>query len=210
MINKSKVGVVSLVMLLAISLYAGLAAAQYETQKTTNITFDSNGVFTATETDIGVLYQIEGTAGATGSVTAEVYSGNPLTSATVPDGIGLTKFTIITFNMDPNDFTSATITLSYTDSDVANLESPYAVYKYLPDTNTYVMMPTTVDEQAKTLTVTLTSTDDPLFAIGGTAEVENPDSGSMTWLIMAIVGIVAVIAAVILIVVLRRSGRISF
>ena len=209
MICKSKLTVLSVVALLAISIYSGSAVAQYEqygTQKTTNFTIDSTGSFTATETDIGVTYHIEGTPGATGSVTASIYSGNPQTSANVPEGVGLTKFIVITFDIDSNDFTTATITFGYTDSDLKNIEPPYMIYKYLPGANTYIEIPTTIDEQAKTMTITLTSTDDPLFAIGGSA-VENTDDGSMTWIIVAAVAIIVVVVGVLLVIFLRKSGR---
>ena len=204
--NKSKIIVLSLVALLAISIYAGSAVAQYETQKTTDFELDANGSFTATETAIGVTYEIQGSAGATGSISADVYSGNPMPSAIVPTGIGLTNFIIISFNMDPNDFTSGLITFSYTDDDVANLEPPFMIYKYLPDANLYVEMPTTVDEQAKTLTISLTSTDDPLFAIGG-SEVENTDTESTPWLLIAAVVIIAVVASVLVVLFLRKTNR---
>lgn len=89
------------------------------------MTISPDGTFTATESDVGASYLIQGTPGATGTVTATVYDGNPQPTATVPGGTSLTHFVAITFNMNANDFTQATITINYADSDVQNIQMPY-------------------------------------------------------------------------------------
>lgn len=208
MINKSKLTVLSIVALLLVSLSIGYVAAadQYTTQKTTQFTLNNDGVSTATEQALGITYEVKGVAGASGLVTAATYSGNPQPTAYVPTDISLNKFTVITFDMNANDFTSATITFKYTDDDIQNLQAPYTIYKYLPDIDTFVKMPTIVDTEAKTMTIILTSIDDPLFAIGGTTVVNDTSSTSM-WIIIAVVAIVIALVAVFLIVRMRNSGR---
>jgi len=208
--NKSKFIVLSIVALLMLSISASSVVANdaYTTQKTTQLNLDDHGVCTVIEEDLGIKYEIEGAAGATGSVTAAVYSGNPQPTASVPEGISLSKFTVLTFDMDAHDFTSATITFSYTDEDVLNIQPPYTIYKYLPASDSFVEIPATVDTEAKTLTITLSSTDDPLFAIGGAAIVNNVDDSTTLWFVVAALTIVAVIVTVFLVVRLRSAGKI--
>ncbi len=79
----------------------------------------------------GISYSIQGAPGAVGTVTADVYEGNPQPTATIPSGISLSHFVAITFNMNAADFSQATITISYRASDVQNIQSPYQVYKYI-------------------------------------------------------------------------------
>ena len=196
--NKSKLTIISLVTLLMLSLSVSLVAAQYSTEKTTDVTFSSDGTFTASESDVGVYYSIEGTPGASGTVTATVYNGNPQADAAVPSGISLTHFIAITLNMNAADFKSAKIIISYSDSDVQNIQPRYEVYKYIPNTNSYVSMPSTVDTTAKTITITLASIDDPLLAIGGTT-----GTGGGIWAVMwgaIIVSVIAVVLAAVLLV----------
>jgi hypothetical protein len=194
---------VVIVALLLLSFSATLAAAQYTTEKTTVVTISSGGTFSATESSVGVSYLIQGAPGANGTVTDTVYSGNPQADAAIPDGISLTRFVAISFNMNADDFSQATITLNYTDSDVKDLQSPYAIYKYVPSTNDYVEMPSTVDSDAKTITATLVSINDPLLAIGG-AKVSTGGFAAVTWAII----IVAVIAVILVAVfVFSRVGR---
>jgi hypothetical protein len=189
--NKSKyLGMVILTVLL-LSLSVSLVAAQYTTQKTTDVTISSDGTFNATDSDVGVSYLILGTSGATGTVTATVYNGNPQPTATVPDGISLAHFVVITFNMNANEFTQATITMSYPDSDVQNIQSPYTIFKYVLSSDSYVELPSSFDSDAKTITITVTSLDDPLFAIGGAATATAGIPAS-TWIILA-VSIVAIV-----------------
>jgi uncharacterized integral membrane protein len=146
---------------------------------------------------------ISGTPGAHGSVTAAVYGGNPQADASVPGGVSLNKFIAISFSMSAADFSQATITLNYTDSDVQDLQSPYAIYKYVPSTNSFVELPSAVDASAKTITATLVSINDPLLAIGGT-ESSTGGVAAITWAII----IVAVIAVILVAVfVFSRVGR---
>jgi hypothetical protein len=202
--NTTKLGVFSIITLLLLSMSISLVAAQYTTQKTTDVAIGSDGTFTATESDIGVTYMIEGAIGATGSVTASVYSGNPQASASIPSGISLSHFIVIIFDMSASDFTQATITIGYSDNDVVNIGQPYTVYKYVADSDNYISLPTTVDAAAKTVTVTLTSIDDPLLAIGGATAQPSPTS-TTTWIILAIATVVIILLAVFLVLRWRRQ-----
>ena len=189
-----------------LSLTVSLVEAQYTTQKTTPVTVSGDGTFIATESDIGVSYLIEGTPGATGSVTAAIYSANPQPNAVIPDGVSLTHFVVVTFDMDPDQFTSASIVISYTDADVANLQAPYAIYKHVPNTDSFVELASTVNTEAKTITITVTSIDDPLFAVGAATVSEGFPASSWAILIGLIVAIVVI--AVVVVLYLRRSGNI--
>lgn len=193
--NKSKLGILTLITVLLLSYSVAVVAAQYVTEKTTNVAISNDGAFYATESDIGVTYQIQGTPMATGSVTTSVYNGNPQPTANCPDGISLNHFVVVTFNMNANEFSSAKITISYTDSDVTGLSQPFAIYKYNADTNSYVALPSTVDTSAKTITVTVASIADPLFAIGG-ATASSGGIPTSTWAIIAVSVIVIVVLAV--------------
>ncbi len=195
--NKSKLGVITLIFVLLLSYTVALAAAQYTTEKTTPITISSDGTFVAGEPAVDISYEIQGTPGATGSVTASVYTSNPQPTATIPEGTSLAHFVVITFDMDANEFTSAKIVISYSDSDVAGISTPYTIYKYIADTNSFMALPSTVDTNAKTITVTVTSITDPLFAIGG-ATVKSEGISATSWAIIA--------AAIIVIVVLVVFG----
>jgi len=117
--NKSKLGVLTLIFTLLLSYSVAVAAAQYTTEKTTDIAISSSGTFVAVEPDVGISYQIQGTPGATGSVTAGIYSSNPQPTATIPDGVSLSHFVVITFDMNAADFGSATIVISYSDSETS-------------------------------------------------------------------------------------------
>jgi hypothetical protein len=203
--RKSKVGVLSIIALLLLSLSVSLAAAQYGSSKTVEVTIGSDGVFTATELDIGVSYVIEGRAGAVGTVTASVYGGNPQATAVVPSGVSLSHFIVISFDMSGDDFTRATVTVSYSDNDVANLVEPLTVYKYLPSNDSYVELPTTVDAASKTLTVTLIGVDDPLLAIGGSAPETSLLSAS-NWLLVSI-GTVGMTLLAMAVVILWRKDE---
>jgi hypothetical protein len=170
--------------------------AQYTTEKTTQIAIPDSGIFTASEPNVGVSYEITGAPGATGSVTATVYNGNPQADATVPVNVTLTRFVVVTFDFSSQNFMKAILTFNYSDADVANLQAPYAVYKYMPDTNSYVELAGVVDSVAKTITITVTSIDDPLFAIGGAsvaaATTTSPDQ-TLTWVAVAAVVIIVLI-----------------
>ena len=211
--TKPKIFVIALLALIVLSISAAYAAAQYTTQKTTNVTIGSNGTFTATEPDVGVSYQILGVPGSTGTVTAGTYSGNPQATAAVPSGISLTDFIAITFNIPSSDFTEAEVTLNYTASEVQNIQSPYAVYKYISSSNSYVELPSTVDTTAKTITVTLTSITDPVLAIGGaTITTSTPKPGSpglsaSTWIVIAVSAIIIVVLVVFVVSRMRRQDE---
>ena len=166
--DKLKLGAFSVIVLLLLSFVVGLASAQYTNSKTSNFTIGSDGTVTVDQkTDMGLTYLIRGTSGSSGSITASLYNGNPQATASIPDDVSLNHFLIITFDVNPSDFTEAQITISYSDSDVANLQQPYSIYKYNPSTDNYVQISADVDTDAKTMTVILTSVDDPLLAIGG-------------------------------------------
>jgi len=206
--NSKKLGLVILVTILFTSISVAMVAAQYTTQKTTDITLDSHGVFLASESSVGVSYTITGAAGATGSVTAAVYDGNPQTTASIPSGVSLTHFVVITFNMSASDFTSAKIVLTYSSSDVQNLNAPYSVYKYDSNSNSYIVLPSTVDTNAKTITVTLSSLNDPLLAIGGsTATGSSGGISTLTWVVLAVAVIIIIIVAVFTVNVLRKPDE---
>lgn len=144
---------------------------------------------------MGVSYQILGNPSATGSVTASVYNGDPQPTATVPNGTPLTSFIVVTIKMNASDFSSATITLSYTDSTVQNIKQPYEVYKYNAGGNSYTALPSTVNTSAKTITVTLSSLTDPLLAIGG-AKTQTSGNTVSTEIIVVVVVIVVVLVTV--------------
>ncbi len=201
--KKSNFLVFTLLSLLMLSTCSALVAGQpqYENEVTIPITIDSNGRFTGSAEGIGVAYEIQGVAGATGSVTATIYPGNPQPDAPIPEGISLTRFVVIEFSMSSGDFSQATIYITYTDEDVANLQAPYSVYKYVRGAgvaDSYVEIPSTVDTASKMITVTVTSIDDPLFAIGG-ATVSNDDGGisGTAWVLLAASVVVIVLLAVV-------------
>ena len=207
MISKSKLFGIATITVLMFSLCVGLVAAQYTTITTTDVTIPSNGVFNASEPDVGVSYSILGTPGATGTVTASVYNGNPNPTATLPAGISLTYFIAITINMNESDFTQATISISYSNSDVQNIQQPYTIYKYLPDSNSYTPLNSIVDTNTKTITVTLFSITDPLLAIGGPSKSTSGIPASI-WIAIIVIAIVIVLLAVFLVWRLRRSNEI--
>lgn len=207
MISKSKLGVISIIAILLLSLSISLVAAQYETQKTADVAIASDGTCTISDPDSGLTYVIEGNPGATGTVTTAVYNGNPQPSADIPAGVSLGHFVVVTFGMTSSDFSQATVTITYTDSDVANLQVPYSVFKYIPDTNSYVTLPTTVDTAAKTMTVTLTSVADPLLAIGGSSNADSTGSISMwAWIAVTVAVVFAVMIIAFTVVRIRRSS----
>jgi hypothetical protein len=205
-LHRSKLTVISIVVLLLFSLSIGLAVAQnpYVASKTTDVAVGSNGLFVASEPSVGVMYTIEGTPGAVGTVTTVVFSGNPQAIADVPSGVSLSHFIAITFDMNAEDFTRATVIVSYNDNELAGMDEPYFIYKYLPSSDSYVALTTDVDTTAKTMTVILTSVDDPILAIGGlTAE---PVTGDLTtvWVVVVVAVVVVVVLAVLLVLRRRR------
>ena len=205
-LNKSKIAVILLMSVLLISLSVSLVAAQYQTEKTTNIAISSDGTFVVNEPDVGISYEIQGTPYAVGSVTASIYNGNPQPSALCPDGISLSHFIGITFNINPGDFNNAKIVISYSSSDVQGISAPYAIYKYNPDSNSFVEVPAALDTTAKTITVTVASISDPLFAIGGTAAKSGGIPAS-SWAILAVA--IIVILVLVVVVVSRLRTRVE-
>jgi hypothetical protein len=168
----------------------------YPTEETTQVTINSTGLFTGS-TNIGVAYEIQGNPGGTGSVTAQIYNGNPQSTASIPEGVLLTRFVVVIFNMYQGDFNQAKIYITYTDEDVANLQAPYSVYKYVTSSNSYVEVPSTVDTTAKLVTVLVTSIDDQLFAIGGAAASSgNGGFSTIALVILAVAIVIIVVLAV--------------
>ena len=204
--DKSKLSLIALITILLVSYSIVFVSAQYQTENTSSVTIGSDGTFTASAPDVGVSYNIEGTPGATGTVTADVYNGNPQPGASVPNGIALTHFIALVFNMNSNDFTQAVVTINYTASDVQGIKSDYVIYKYVSSSNSYVALPSTVDTTAKTITVTLTSINDPLLAIGGTSTSSSVQVPTYAWAIIAVTAVVIVLAVVFLVSWKRRSS----
>ena len=206
--SKSKIAVLALItlFLLSFSLSVVLVGAQvstYSTSKTVNVTVGSDGVFALSEPDLDVSFQIEGSPGATGIVTIDVYLGNPQPSASVPSEISLTNFIAITINMNAHDFVQATITLNYTSGEVQNLQQPCAVYKYAASSNSYVAVPSTMRTSAKTITATLNTLNDPLLAIGG-AESASVAVPASIWIVIVVVVAIVVSINVFIFYNLRR------
>ena len=203
--GKSKLGLFILVTIILASLSMAIAAAQYTTQVTTDVIIGSNGAFTAQEPSAGVSYTITGAIGATGSVTADVYSGNPQSGAAIPSGVSLTHFVVITFNMSAHDFSAARIVLNYTEADVQNLKAPFSVYKYDVNSNSYIVLPSTVDNTTNTIAVSLSSISDPLLAIGGaTASTTTGGISTVTWVIVFVAIIIIVLVTVFTVRILRK------
>ena len=206
--NKSNLSIQNLavpiivLMLLAISFSNVLVAAQYPTQKTTNVTIPASGIFTAAEPELNISYEITGAPGATGTITTATYNGNPNPTATIPNDIALTNFVAVTFNMAQSDFLKAVIVISYTDADLEGITIPYTVYKYIPESDSFIELNSVVDTDAKTISITVNSIEDPLFAIGGTAT--SPPPTPLPWLTI-VVGIVIALIIVTLAIALLRN-----
>jgi flagellar basal body-associated protein FliL len=193
-VTKSKLAVLALICVFLFSLSVvsvGALVSTYTTEKTTNVTISSAGTFAATEPSVGASYKIVGTPGATGTVTATVYEGNPQPTANVPSGVSLTYFIAISININAHDFIQATITLNYTDSTVQNIKAPYMVYKFNSASNKYVGLTSTANTREKTITVTLNSLTDPLLAIGG-AKTASGGVPASTWIITVIAVVIIV------------------
>ena len=208
--KSSLAGLVTVLTIVILSLSLSVALAQYQTQQTANVTISSSGVTHVDQASTagGVSIDIAGTPGATGSVSTATYAANPQPGASVPADVTLTHFVVVTFNMAASDFQGANITISYSDADVAGISAPYVLYKYIPETNSYVLLNAVVDTAAKTLTVSVSSTTDPLFAIGGATAATNTSSGIPVWT-WAIV-VVVVIVVVLVVVLMMKSRKPSF
>lgn len=155
------------IAVLSFGIYA--ATAQYQTQQTANVTVSSNGTahVSSSSTVGNVAIDIVGAPGTTGSVSTATYAGNPQPGATQPANTTMSHYVVVTFNIPANKFTNATITITFTDADVAGMAKPYVLYKYDPVANKYNAITATVDYTAHTITAVVTSTTDPLFAVGG-------------------------------------------
>lgn len=118
----------------------------------------------------------------------------------------------INFNMATSYFKSANITISYSDSDVAGINPPYSLYKYNPDANNYVALNSLVNTSAKTITATITSINDPLFATGGTtalAVTPTPvTSAVLPWIWVVVATIIIVVVLVVVLLLLLAEHRI--
>ena len=195
---KLKLFAVFSLMLLSLTISSAVAQSQYNGAITTNVTVGTDGTATVVDS-FGVTYNIQAAAGSTGTLTTDFRSGNPYPAANVPSGVTLTRFIVITFNMNAAAFTQAQITIPYTSSDLQGIQSPYSIFKYNPITNTYTELASTTDANAKTFTVTVTGIDDPTFAIGGATALSNMGGFSTTaW--------VALIASIIIIILLVVVG----
>ena len=208
------VGLFVVIALLYISL--SIAFGQYETSKTSVFTISSSGVANvAQDTTVGgVSIVIAGRASSTGSVSTATYTGNPQPGASKPANVTLTDFVAITFNLAADNFQNATITISYNAAEVTGINPPYSLYKYVADSNSYIALNGVVDTSAKTITTTVTSIDDPLFAIGGTtAAVPNqspaPSSGIPAWIWISVVVISGVIVVTAVLALRRRLTKSS-
>jgi len=207
--GKSKPGGLVLVLFLFLLLSVSLVAAQYTTTKTTNFTIGSDRSFSGTQSSVGVSYLIAGAAGANGSVTAELYSGNPYPTASVPSGVSLVGFVEINFDIAASAFTKAAVTLNYTASEVQNIKSPYMVYKYVPSSNSYVALSSAVDANAKTITVTLNSLSDPLLAIGGAKSSSSSGISTAEWTVIVISVLIVLVLAVFVVTRMRHNPEAS-
>jgi hypothetical protein len=208
--KSSLAGLVTVLSIIILSLSLSVALAQYQTQQTADVTIPSTGVTHVDQASTagGVSIDIAGTPGATGSVSTATYAANPQPGASAPADVTLTHFVVVTFNMAESDFQGANITISYSDADIAGLTAPFVLYKYIPETNSYIQLNAVVDTVAKTMTASVSSTTDPLFAIGGATAATNTSSGIpvWTWAILVVV----VIVAVLVVVLMMRNRKPSF
>jgi hypothetical protein len=206
--NNSKFVLVALLLMLLVTSFGGLVLAQsgYTNQVKTPVTIGSDGTFSGSASELGVAYAIQGKAGATGSVTVAVYNANPQSGASIPNGITLSRFIVITFDMQATDFTSANIYITYTEAEVSSIQTPYTIYKYMPSSNSYVELASTVDTVNKMITITITSIDDPLFAIGG-ATAATIGSSNTAWAILAVSIIIIVFLVVFGFWYIKRSSK---
>jgi hypothetical protein len=194
------------------------ASAQYMTSDSTTVTVPSSGLVTIDQTNTtSVSASIAGAAGASITFNSAVYTENPQPAASIPLGAGLTHFVVISFDVNPEDFTQANITIHYTDSDIEGLTPPIVIFKYIPESNEFVEFPSVHDAEAKTLTITLNDPNDPLFAIGGAVAVtptssisptaspdatptHGPQEFDVAWIAVAVVVVIIVVLALFFIV----------
>jgi uncharacterized protein Usg len=207
------VGIVTVLSIMFLAFSPLIVSAQYQTQQSVVMTVPDSGVVVVDQnaTVGGLSIAICASCGVTITVATVVYNANPQADAVVPANVALTHFVALTFaDIAPNDFGNATVTIHYTDADLAGMSQPYILYKYDAATNSYLPLDTVLDTSAKTLTTTLTSINDPLFAIGGAvASSVAPTGGPApisggTWVWIG-VGIVCVIAVLGLLIRKNRS-----
>jgi hypothetical protein len=206
------VGFVTVFVVILVSFSSLPVLAQYETTKTANFTIPSSGIAHIDEstTTGGVTIDVAGTISAIGSAATATYTGNPQPHASWPANVTLTRFLAITINMEAIYFRNANITISYSSSDIKGINPPYTLYKFNPDTNKYVALNSVVDSSAKTVTVTLTSATDSLFAIGGTtAVVVTPAplaSPVSPWIWVVVATVIIVVVLVVVLMLYRRRA----
>jgi hypothetical protein len=185
--------------------------AQYQSQVTTPVTIPNTGgsvgVFTADQTATGgVSISIAGIPGTTGSVSTAVSVFNPQPNAIIPADTTLAHFITISFNMSSSDFLGANITIHYSDSDVTAITQPFKLLKYIPESNSYIeLTATSFDYTAKTATFSVSSTTDPLFAIGGTSSNSTPKPSSTAWVLWIVLVAVVVIVVLAATLLMRRG-----
>ena len=180
---KAKLFAILSLLLMSLCISSVVAQSQYDGGVTTNVAVTSDGTCTVCDA-FGITYNIQGASGSSGTITTEIRTANPQPNAT-PEGITLNHFVVVTFNMNPSDFSQAQIIIPYIDSDVQGMQQPYTIYKYVPATNSYTALDSVLDTTAKTFTVTVNSVDDPLFAIGGaTVSSEPVGFSTTTWAVL--------------------------
>jgi hypothetical protein len=198
-----------LLSLLLLSISLTVVSAGYSGADTLPIALNSDGKCSVTGTDTNVVVEVQGTAGATGNIRLESYSANPQVNAAIPDGIALSRFVVVTFDMNAADFSEANIYISYTDSDIVNLQEPLSIYKYVPSTNSYVLLPSTVDNNAHTITIKVTSIEDPLFAIGGSTlpPTQTPTFSGTAWAILGVSIVIIVLLVFVSVWYFKRDSK---
>jgi hypothetical protein len=205
--NKKRFGLIAIASLLLVSQSACLVGAQngteYRTQITTPIVIGANGSFAASEPNVDVSYEISGIPGATGTVTATVYNGNPQATANIRDGVSLFHFVAVNINMNENEFIQAKISIKL--EGISGIDAPYTVYKYVADNDSFVQVPATVDMETMIATVTLGNLSDLLFAIGGVSS-EKVAFPASSWLVLVVSVFVIVILVGFSVYYLRGSA----
>jgi hypothetical protein len=199
--------IILLSILLFSMLLAIVSAVNYSGADTVSVIIGSDGTFSGTSDSTNVKVDVQGSSGATGNIRVEAYSANPQITAFVPDGISLSRFIVVTFDMNSVDFNQATVSISYTAADVANFQQPYSIYKYVASTNSYVSVPSTVDTDAKTITAKINGIDDPLFAIGGASlpQAKTQTFPTTSWAILGSSIVVIVLLVVVSVWYLKRD-----
>ena len=199
------------IVLISFSLFNVVANAQYQSQETANVTIGSNGAAHIDQSSTGGVVSVDlaGAPGTTGSVSTATYIANPQPDASSPASTTLSNFVVITFNVPAANFYGANIVFHYNDATVAGITPPYTLYKYDATSNTYVLQNAVVDTNAKTITLSITSLSDPLFAIGGTSTATKTTSGFpvLGWALIVIIIVVVIILAVLIV---RRHNESPF